>query len=248
MTSFTPRRLLRDVFHRAGLDVRRYRPHPPHALPTLLDLYRVDTIFDVGANGGVSGEYFRNAGFTHTIVSFEPVSRFYEQLRQKASRDPRWLCERIAIGDVETEMDISVSGDSGGASSFLEMTANVTANAPELGYTGRERVQVRTIDSIIDRYYPIGDRLFLKLDVQGFEKRALEGATASLPRIVGMKVEMSLVQNYVGELLAGDMLPFFYALGFRLMGIEPAWGNPVTQELYQVDAILFRPERLPSPR
>jgi hypothetical protein len=31
-----------------------------------------------------------------------------------------------------------------------------------------------------------------------------------------------------------------------LMGIEPAWGHRATQELYQVDAILFRPEQLLS--
>ena len=242
MESLT-KRMVREAVHRAGLDIKWHRPNPPHALPTLLALYEVDTVFDIGANNGVSGEYFRNIGFAQKIVSFEPVSRFYDQLKQKADEDPLWLCEKIAIGNTNTEMKINVSGDSGGASSFLEMAPNLQDNAPELGYTGQETVQVKTIDSIINRYYPDGDRLFLKLDVQGYEKHALEGARDSLPRIVGMKVEMSLVRNYENELLIQDMLPFVYSLGFRLMGIEPAWGNVTTEELFQVDAILFRPEK-----
>jgi hypothetical protein len=40
------------------------------------------------------------------------------------------------------------------------------------------------------------------------------------------------------------MLPYLYSLGFRLNGIEAAWSNQVTQEVYQVDGFLFRPDRL----
>jgi FkbM family methyltransferase len=213
-------------------------------MSTLLALYAVDTIFDIGANAGVSGEYFRELGFEGPIVSFEPVSRLYRQLERRATQDPRWSCEHAALGDVEGELTINVSDTNGGASSFLAMTDNIRRHAPELQFIGQERVRVTTIDSVIDRYYPRGDRLFLKLDVQGYEKRVLEGARGSLARVVGMKIEMSIVKNYEDELLLCDMLPYLYDLGFRLTSIENGWANVATQELYQIDGILFRPERL----
>jgi len=238
------KRALKRAGQRMGLDVRWYVPRPPHALATLLALYRVETILDLGANVGMSGEYFRNIGFRGGIVSFEPVARYYRQLADKASRDPRWWCEQAAVGDVEGELEIGVSGEGGAASSFLEPTDHFAENAPGLRYVGREKVRVTTVDSVIDRYYPRGDRLFLKLDVQGYERQVLAGARATLPRVVGMKIEMSLVRSYRDEPLIGDMLAHLYGLGFRLSGIEAGWSNPTTQEVYQVDGFLFRPDRM----
>ena len=242
---------MRRVIHRTlkrggqllGLDVRWYIPRPEHALSTLLELYGVDTVFDIGANIGNSGEYLRNIGFKGRIVSFEPVTDQYRRLEQQAARDPRWFCEQLAIGDTRTELEINVSGGGGSASSFLVMTDTIKENAPELRYTGRERVRVETIDSLIDRYYPEGDRLFLKLDVQGYERKVLDGAAQSLHRVVGMKIELSLVSSYENEVLIYDMLPHLYGLGFRLHGIEAAWSNRETQEVYQVDGFLFRPDK-----
>jgi FkbM family methyltransferase len=238
------KRPIKKMFHLFGVDVFWHNPRPRQAMSTLLELYQVDTIFDIGANAGMSGEYFRNLGFKQKIVSFEPVSRFYRQLEQKAKKDKLWFCENVAVGDVEGELEINVSGESGGASSFLEMTDHIRKNAPALAYVGRELVKVKTIDSLIDKYYPTGDRLFLKIDVQGYEKNVLAGARKSLDRIVGLRVEMSVVKSYAGEPLMSDMLPFLNDLGFKLVSIENAWSNEVTQELYQIDGMLFRTERL----
>ena len=242
------RRALKRALKRGGqlmgLDVRWYVQRPEHELSTLLDLYKVDIVFDIGANIGNSGEYLRSIGFKKRIVSFEPVSELYRRLEQKAWKDPLWSCEHAAIGDVVGESEINVSGGGGSASSFLEMTDNIETNAPSLLYVGKEKVEMKTIDSVIDRYYPEGNRIFLKLDVQGYEKKVLEGARNSLHRVVGMKIEMSLVENYEDEPLIQDMLSYLYALGFRLSGIEAAWSNQSTQEIYQVDALMFRPDRL----
>jgi FkbM family methyltransferase len=232
------------AFRLFGLDLRWYVPHPAHALQTLLKLYEAEAMFDIGANVGMSGEYFRNIGFRGKIVSFEPVIDLYRQLDQKARKDPLWLCENVALGDSEGEQDIYVSGGGGGASSFLVTTGNIEENAPELGVIGRQPVKVKTLQSVMSKYYPAGDRLFLKLDAQGYEKKILEGAGTELARVVGMRIEMSVVKNYEGEPLIYDMLPYLYELGFRLCAIEEAWSNRLTQEVYQVDAILFRPERL----
>lgn len=235
---------LRRGARKLGIDIQRYRPPQPPALFELWTLYGVDAIFDVGANVGMSAAGYRALGFTGPIVSFEPVSHLFAALEGRARPDPLWHVERVALGETDTELEIRVSGDHGGASSLLEMTEHLAREAPDQRVVRGERVQVRTLDSLIGRYYPTGDRLFLKLDVQGFEPQVLRGAMRSLHRIVGMQVEMSLIRSYHGEELFGSMLPYLYDLGFRLMALEPGWSHPATREMYQLDGLFFRPDRL----
>lgn len=231
------------VFRRLGLDLKRHVPHPVHALSTLLDLYGVDTVFDIGANTGDSGQYLRNIGFGGRIVSFEPVGDVYRQLAARAAGDPTWICENIALGDEAGERRIHISGGNGVSSSLLVSTGHVETHEPGLRVIGSETVRVETLRTVIDRHYPRGSRLFLKIDAQGYEKPILEGAGPALEKVVGMRIELSIVRSYEGAPLMGDMLAYLAALGYRLCGIEEAWSNRDTQEVYEVDAILFRTER-----
>jgi FkbM family methyltransferase len=238
------KKIVRRGFNLLGLDIKRHIPSPAHALPTLLELYGVEAVFDLGANIGMSGRYFRNVGFRGKIVSCEPVSRYYRKLEEASARDPLWLCENTAVGEREGELEINVTGGGGGASSFLQMTPAVTEHAPELAVVERERVRITTLDALARRHYPAGDRLFLKLDVQGYERNVLEGGAETLPRVVGLRIELSVLKCYEGEQLLCDMLPYLDRLGFKLCGIEPAWSDARTQEVFQLDGIFCRTDRL----
>ena len=229
---------LKKILRSLGLNFRRF--DPTHDLSELLRIYRVETIFDVGANVGASGRYFRNLGFKGKIVSFEPVGQYYKLLVQEASGDPLWTCENVALADVESEQEINVSGGFGTASSFMEKTGQTWESAPELEYVGRERVRVTTIDLAALEHYPQGDRRFLKLDVQGYERKVLEGAIKTMPRIIGVRIELSVSQCYEQEPSMYEMMTYLYDLGFRLCAIEEAWSNSQTREVYQMDAVFFR--------
>lgn len=238
------KKIVRRAFNLLGLDLKRHVPRPTHTLPTLLELYGVETVFDIGANIGMSGQYFRNVGFAGKIVSCEPVSRYFKELERKSAADPAWLCENTAVGERAGELEINVTGGGGGASSFLQMTPAVTEHAPELAVVSKERVKVTTLDALARKHYPAGDRLFLKLDVQGYERNVLEGGPETLSRVVGLRVELSVLKCYEGEPLLCDMLPYLDGLGFKLCGIEPAWSDERTQEVFQLDGIFCRPERV----
>ena len=234
------RRTVKRAFRLIGLDIRPHDTSPAAVLERMLRIYAVDTILDIGANTGQSGESFRSMGFSKKIVSFEPVSHLYEQLRIKAASDPLWQAEKLALGRSEGRAQINVSGGHAGASSLLEMTDNVRHNAPNQRVVGEEQVEVTTLAAMLDKHYPQGNRCFLKMDVQGAEKSGLDGGLNVLDRVVGMKIEMSLIKNYEGEVLMCDMLPFVDDLGFRPVCFENGWGNSGTGELYQVDCIFFR--------
>src|SRR5688500_14365920 len=121
---------LRQVLRTIGFDVRRYDPSCPD-LQRMLTLYGVDTIFDIGAHAGQSGDHFRSLGFKGKIVSFEPIRYLFDKLEAKAHRDPLWDVENVALGLNAGKAEINVSGGHGGASSLLEMTDNVIDNAPD---------------------------------------------------------------------------------------------------------------------
>lgn len=215
--------------------------------PSLLDLYGVETIFDIGANIGMSAEAYRAAGFQGPIVSFEPVQSLYAELERRSQSDPQWHAERLALGSQPGCADIHVTGRHAGATSLLAMTDNVTRHAPDQAVVRTERVTISTLDEVVEKYYPRGERLFLKVDVQGYERHVLAGARDSLPRIVGMKLELSLVENYRGECLLTEMLPILYGFGFRPVSIERAWGNDKTQEIFQIDITCYRVECAQAP-
>lgn len=236
------KRILKGALHASGIDLRRHDPNAPHDLSRLLKLYRVETVFDIGANIGMSGQYFRNLGFTGQIISFEPIRDLYEKLTRTSANDPQWTCENTAIGDADGKQQIFVTGGGGAASSFLSSIGHMEEAAPELAVVGQETVTVRTLRSVIQERYPIGDRLFLKIDAQGYEKKILESAGPDLKRVVGIRIELSFVRSYADEPLFCEMLPYLYDLGFRMCAIEEAWSHRKTQEVYQVDAVMFRPE------
>ncbi len=80
--------------------------------------------------------------------------------------------------------------------------------------------------------------------MQGYERNVLEGARETLDRIVGLRIELSLLKCYQSEPLLCDMLPYLQSLGFSLAGIEPAWSDPRTQEVFQLDGMFVRTDRL----
>lgn len=234
---------LHSILRAAGIEVHRYRSRKPFE-GELFAKYEVDAVFDIGANVGMSAEGFRAFGYGGLIVSFEPVKNLFSELAARAAADNQWHAEKLALGASPASSVIHVSGGHGGASSLLEMTSLVRDLAPDQAVTHSQPVTVSTVDLMSEKYYPTGDRLFLKLDVQGYEARVLEGARDTLSRVVGIRLELGLVESYRGELLLHEVLPSLYAQGFRAVAIDPAWIDSRTSELLQLNVTLFRVNRL----
>lgn len=237
------KRPIQAVLGNFGLEVRRKQARGKTKLETLLAQYGVEMVFDVGANIGQCGPWFRWMGYDKTIVSFEPISHLFQQLSHNAKADSKWLVEKLALGEKEGVCMINVSGGHGGASSLLTMTEHVVKNAPDQAVIRQEEIRVTTVEKMMKKYYPEGDRLFLKIDTQGYERNVLDGIGSELPRVIGLKLEMSLVENYRGELLLRDMLPFLEHMGFHLVELENGWSNETTGEMYQADGVFFRTDR-----
>ncbi len=229
-------RRVRLVGRLAGIDVKRWPGRDPaHILVKLLNHYEVSTVLDVGANSGQYGRELRRAGYKGRILSFEPLSDPFRELAARAVKDPLWDAYQCAIGDTHGTVTLNVAGNNGKSSSVLEMLDAHREACPEANYVGTVEAEMRTLDEVT----PDGE-VFLKLDVQGFEREALAGAANVLSRCVGMQLELSLAPLYEGGMPYREALDFADRRGFTLLNLAPMFNDPNTGRLLQADGVFMR--------
>ncbi len=235
------RKVFKKFINKVGLDIIRYNHLSIPALRRLrlINYYNIDLIFDIGANVGQYAKELRESGYKGRIISFEPLSRAYNDLNKNAIGDNLWQVVNIALGNYDGKTNINISKNSY-SSSILDILPSHLNNCPEAAYIDKEEVSVRKIDSIINEYWHHPERLFLKVDTQGYEKNVIEGALLSLSNIIGMEMELSLIPLYDGETLFMEMVPFVYNKGYNLMSLAPGFSNKDSGQLLQVDCIFFR--------
>lgn len=232
----------RELLTRAGWDLQRVDAsiHPIGALRRLLRHHRIDLVLDVGANVGQYGAELRRYGFEGRIVSFEPISQAHAKLCRAAGGDPSWtVAPRMAIGDQEGEATLNVS-ENLVSSSLLPGTDTLRKAAPRATYRTEEVVPVRRLDDVAMEYVARSQNAFLKLDVQGYEPKVLDGAPALLPRLAGIQCELSLVPLYEGQELWWSVVDRLRRAGFEVESVVPAFADAETGRLLQMDVLMFR--------
>jgi FkbM family methyltransferase len=231
---------IRKLLHILGLDLRAYSSSYHAKVKQLLDYHQIDLVLDVGANTGQYFKFLRTAGYYGRVVSFEPLSDAYFQLIKMSKKYPKWeIATRTAIGNLEGEISINIASNSQ-SSSLLQMLDRHKETFPESAYVGSETVKITKLDCIAPHYLAGNNRIFLKLDVQGYEQQVLEGATGVLPQVKGIQLEMSLVPLYEGELLFTEMLDYMKNLGYALHYLSPVIFDPNTGQALQLDGIFFK--------
>ena len=230
------------MLHRVGFELRRFSVEQSEnaRFISMLRTHNVNLIFDVGANAGQFGVLLREIGFDGKIVSFEPLSDARENLLNISKNDPLWqIALQTAIGEENGEIEIQIAGNSH-SSSVLDMLDTHVRAAPDSKYIGKEKVALRTLDSIAPDYMDSNSIAFIKIDTQGYETQVMNGAKKLMSQIVGLQVEISLVPLYKGQCLFDEMLKKLKNDGFELWSISTVFSDPNTAQLLQVDATFFR--------
>ena len=230
------------MLHRVGFELRRFSVEQSEnaRFISMLRTHNVNLIFDVGANAGQFGVLLRKIGFDGKIISFEPLSDAREILLNISKNDPLWqIALQTAIGEENGEIEIQIAGNSH-SSSVLDMLDTHVRAAPDSKYIGKEKVALRTLDSIAPDYMDSNSIAFIKIDTQGYETQVMNGAKKLMSQIVGLQVEISLVPLYKGQCLFDEMLKKLKNDGFELWSISTVFSDPNTGQLLQVDATFFR--------
>ncbi len=197
---------------------------------------RINVLLDIGANEGGYAELMRRIGYQGKIVSFEPLGTVFSILTAKSKSDPHWQAKPWALGDKDGTDLINVSANTA-SSSLLGILEKHSSNAPQAKFVAQESIEVRKLDSVFDQFCQEDDRVMVKIDTQGYEKRVLAGAAQVISRISILQLEMSVVGLYQGETAFRDMLDYLYESDFTLVSIENGFASPHTGELLQFDGI-----------
>lgn len=182
-----------------------------------LRLARPAFVVDIGANRGQFALAARRWWPQAAIVSFEPLSRPAATFRRIFAFDERVRLYPSAIGPVKgvASMHVSREDDS---SSLLPIGPQQILLFPETAESHTEPVDLAPLDAFLNEQDIISPAL-LKIDVQGYELRALEGCERLLHRFSLIYVECSFVELYEGQARADEIISWLYQLDFRLQGI-----------------------------
>ncbi|MEU4346966.1 FkbM family methyltransferase [Streptomyces sp. NPDC023838] len=246
-----------DVKDRARTALRRLArplgpPRDPAAdegsrLVRLLRRYEIDLVLDVGAYSGAYGTMLRRCGYEGRIVSFEPLREPRAELRLRAAEDPFWSVLPYALGDRTGPLTLNIAGDAGLSTSALPTLPRHRAAAPHAAYTGTRSVEAHRLDALWEGVTAPGERVFVRLAVQGYEHQVLRGAGAYADEIVGLQAGAALVPLYEGGAGFDDTLAFAREeLGLTLMSVRPGLADPRDGRLLQCELVLLR-EDAPTP-
>ena len=227
----------RRAANRLGWDITRY--HFKSRFLAAVQQRGITCVLDIGANEGQYGELLRAGGFSGTILSVEPLAEPYVELSRVAARDGQWTAVHAAIAAEPGEIVMNVSGNSV-SSSALPLAEEFISAEPSVQYVSTETVPATTVDELVHQYDIDPAHTLLKLDVQGFEPIALDGATKTLPQFAAAQLELSLAPVYEGQQLIADLIQRMDRAGFDLWQLEPGFIDQRTQRQLQADGLFLR--------
>ena len=224
--------LVRSTLRKSGFDLVKFR-----SLNTILSHHGVNVVFDVGANVGQYASGLRRLGYRDKIVSFEPQAAPFATLAALAAKDPGWTAVHSGLGGTEGQQTINVYNNTALSSMLTLDESTFDYQARKIG---TEIIDIRTVDGVIDQYSRPEDRVFLKIDTQGFEKEVLRGAEASFSRLVGVQIEMSLTPIYADQPHLDEMIALLRTKGFMLWQIQRGICRQETGQEMEADGIFIQ--------
>lgn len=232
--------LLRKLFRSFGFDIQKSGELQfSKDLIYLIESNNVDLVLDIGANRGQYASWMLFNKYKGRIISFEPQKKCHDLLKVNSKLNSSWkIADRVALGNEIGKVDLQVSENSV-SSSILDMAEQHEEACPNSGYVKKEAVDLITLDGYKDEWISEANKIFMKMDVQGFEMPVMEGAKQLISnKVEGIQLEMSLSTLYHGETLFHDYLNYFEKLNFELCYLNP--GISHEGKLMQVDGVFFK--------
>lgn len=211
-------------------------------LQRVLEHHGITVVLDVGANIGQYARRLRQGGYSGRIVSFEPLSAAHTALSRAAADDPLWtVAPRLALGDSDRPVRLNISAESD-MSSVLDFTREMADLLDSSAYVGSEVASQARLEAVFAKHAGPDDRVLLKIDTQGYERRVIEGARGVLKRIALVQLELSIVPVYRDETPWLEMVRLLEGLGYEPVLFLPGYFNRRTARLISMDGVFARNE------
>ena len=131
-----------------------------------------DLVFDVGANLGQKTQIFLSLGAR--VISIEPERRCCEYIARRFRSSGRVTVLQAAVSDTPGRMQLFVNPQTPEISTLDLDWLRTGPDKAKAGRIEEQTVEVVTLTQLIERY---GQPDYVKIDVEGFETRVLQGLT-----------------------------------------------------------------------
>lgn len=190
---------------------------------------------DLGAAYGEVSMAFYERFPNNEFHLFEPLDESYKICIEKFTGLNKVTVHKKAVGNENVETVIHKSKSST-SSSLLQFSDNLSNDffKERLKYEEDEKIEVVRVDDYLKTQKPIW---LMKLDVQGFEIPALQGAENTLKQTRFVLCEMMNHDNYVGAPQYYDIDNYLRSKGFKLADMAP--GLRRNGKIYEFDCLYY---------
>ncbi|MDB5206709.1 MAG: methyltransferase FkbM [Flavisolibacter sp.] len=191
----------------------------------------INIIVDAGANiGSVASDfsyYFPQA----KILAFEPIISTFEKLKRKCSIKKNILPVHSALGESNYEIEIPLN---------TEDTINSILSAPqEHQFSGYETIRVQSLASYAENH-SIEKIDILKIDVEGYEFKVLEGAQHFIINSIKAIVLEVGYERSSNKVHFSDVEIYMEKYGFQCCGIYDLSKSRDKKRLYYSNSLYIR--------
>lgn len=201
--------------------------------------FRIKTVIDVGASKGSFSAEFHGIFPKAQIFAFEPLPDCFALVQKRMAGIASFQAFNIALGDVAGSVTMHRSSYSG-SSSLREMGALHKDLFPVTAGQREVAVSVDTLDHALSGFN-LQEPMLVKIDVQGFEDKVMDGGMDVLKRAKIVLVETSFYELYKGQPLFDGVYELLKGLGFEYHGSwAPELKSPIDGRLLQQDSVFAR--------
>jgi FkbM family methyltransferase len=198
----------------------------------------INTVIDIGAHAGEFSSAIRTILPNARIYAFEPQPDCYDRLRDKLGRYGSFQAFQVALGERSGQVKFWRSSFSK-SSSVLEMARLHQEVFPWSARTVPVSVQLEMLDHYLDRI-ELTPKVLVKIDVQGYEDRVLQGGMRLLKRVDYLLVEVSFRPLYEGQAHFKEVYDFLVQSGLSYAGNLDQLLSPLDDSILQADALFVR--------
>ena len=216
------------------------------ALCTVLQIYKINTIVDVGANIGQFSGKILKLNYKNRLILIEPVKKTFEVLKKNFEKNKSFNknieFHNIALGLETSKKHIYKSirgGGIGDMNSLLKISQEGKKLVKNSNIVDQELAEVVDINEFLKKIN-FENNTLLKLDAEGFDFKLLKHIDLNiLKKIIGVFIEVPNNVHFFEE-QEGDLMTITKYLsdrGFFLYNLDPLFINEPTGQLLLMDVL-----------
>lgn len=209
-------RVVRKAMNAFGYEIIKLKHANSFELGKWIAEVDIKTIIDVGSNEGQFIKSINKLLPGRKIIAFEPIKNCFDILKAN-TKGLNVTYHNCGLSNYNGTTEINVS-ENLVSSSILPMEDLHKNLYPQSKYISKQTIELKRLDDVIQKADLEGNVL-LKIDVQGYEDKVIEGGKDTIQKVSVVIIEFSYEPVYEGQWLFDQTYRYFTDNGFKYAGV-----------------------------